>query len=69
MKIETGITLTVYADHDYHFDVSVLSDEMSVTYVEAEFDTHGQRLSFGSIEEMQAVAHAMLKAIELRKAM
>lgn len=64
MAIETGVTLSVYADHDYRFDVEV-SDEFSVVYVEN--GKEGSRVSFGSLDEMEAVAKAMLKAIKLAK--
>jgi hypothetical protein len=65
MAIETGITLTVYADPDYRFEVEV-SDEYSVTYIDGQVD---QRINigFGSLEEMEAVAQAMLKAVKLAK--
>lgn len=60
-KIETSITITVYADPDYHYEV--ISDELlSLDYVEGDRREH---IGFGSIDEMIAVAKAMLKVVEL----
>lgn len=64
MAIETGITLTVYADPDYHFEVTVF-DELSLSYVEG--DRMRENIGFGSLDEMEAVAKAMLKAVKLAK--
>jgi hypothetical protein len=65
MTIETGITLTVYADADYWYEVDI-AEELTLTYKERgrEVDI---RLGFGSLDEMEAVARAMLKAVKLAK--
>jgi len=67
MNIETSITISVYADPDYHFEVSA-GDLIQVTYVERlrEFNVNKDRrtdVSFGSLDEMAAVAKAMLKVV------
>ena len=64
--IETNIVLSVCPDPDYHFDVSV-ADELSVTYVEHGRETANSSVSFGSLEEMEAVAKAMLRVVKLAK--
>ena len=63
--METGVTLSVYPDNeDYSYDVIVCRDELAIVYVEPNLD-HGVRMSFGSIQEMEAVAKAMLRAVKL----
>ena len=65
--IVTDITINVYADPDYHFEVQA-GDVISVRYVE---HVSGDNLatdrrsdvSFGSLDEMEAVAKAMLKVV------
>lgn len=65
MSIATGITLTVYADQDYRYNIEV-SDEMSLVY-EEDGREKDLRISFGSLNEMEAVANAMLRAVKLAK--
>lgn len=65
MTIETGVTFTVYADPDYHFEVEA-SDEYSVTYVDHQV-SQKVNIGFGSLDEMEAVARAMLKAVSVAK--
>lgn len=66
MALETGITLTVYADQDYSYDVKVNASTISVNYVESRLTRdRDTELRFGSLEEMEAVAKAMLKAVKL----
>jgi hypothetical protein len=67
-KFETSVTVSVYPDPDYHFEISA-GDMIKVEYVdhsqgasksnERRFD-----ISFGSLDEMEAVAQAMLKAVK-----
>lgn len=64
-KIETGTTITVYADPDYHYEV-ILDGELSLDYVESN-PQRRDHIGFGSIDEMIAVAKAMLRAAELKK--
>ena len=62
--ILTDVTFTVYPQEDYHYEVCA-GEVLSVTYKEST----GQEifLSFGSLEEMRAVAKAMLKACEVKE--
>lgn len=64
MTVETSLTITVTPDPDYKFDVYVSTDELYVTYSEtARGLKQYQPISFGSREEMEAVAKAMLRAL------
>ena len=65
MSIATGITLTVYVDHDYRYNIEV-SDEMALVY-EEDGREQDLRIGFGSLNEMEAVANAMLRAVKLAK--
>ena len=66
---ETGITLTVYCELDYKYEISY-DEILHITYVEPrESDDYRIDLSFGSIEEMEAVAKAMLKVAQLKREM
>lgn len=63
--IETSITIKVFPDPDYHFEVSA-GDVIMVEYVEHAREGSEERrfdVSFGSIKEMEAVAQAMLKVV------
>lgn len=65
--IVTDITISVYPDPDYHFEVHA-GDTIQVTYVEHlhEHNVASERrsdVSFGSLDEMEAVAKAMLKVV------
>ncbi len=46
--METGITLSIYPDDDYHYDVDVHLDEIAVVYNESGIEK--SRMSFGSSE-------------------
>lgn len=61
----TDITLTVYPQEDYHYEVLVGDEMLSVTYSERAHNS--VRVSFGSIEEMRAVAKAMLAACDMKE--
>ncbi len=65
MAIETGLVITVYADHDYSFVVA----QDAVTYKEdcGDGGVHTVEISFGSIDEMEATAKAMLKMVEFQR--
>ena len=60
--IKTDVMLNVMPDEDYYYEVCV-GEVFSITYKE----NTGQEiyLTFGSSEEMRAVARAMLQACSL----
>jgi hypothetical protein len=62
--IVTDVNFLVYPQEDYYYEVCA-GEVLSITYKESA----GQQvyLSFGSIEEMRAVAKAMLKACEVKE--
>jgi hypothetical protein len=66
MNIVTDTVINVYSDSEYHYSALVSDEELGVTYTE----TDGERkkeISFGSIEEMEAVANAMLRAVRTHR--
>ena len=73
MSIETSVTIGVYPNYSYSYDVYV-GEEYRLIYKEDDIDTlHPERkerstLSFDSLEEMEAVAQAMLRAVRVLRA-
>jgi ribosomal protein L11 len=71
MSIETSVTIGVYPDHSYNYDVYV-GEEYSLIYKEDDIETRERKeratIGFGSIEEMEAVARAMLRAVQTSRA-
>ncbi len=65
MAIETGLVITVYADHDYSYVVA----QDAVTYKEdrGEGDVLAVEIGFGSIDDMEATAKARLKMVEFQR--
>lgn len=65
MAIETGLVITVYAEHDYSYVVA----EGTVTYKEdrGEGGVLAVEISFGSIDQMEATAKAMLMMVEFQR--
>ncbi len=61
-QIETVVQLIVEADPDYHYTVA----PFEVIYHE-HGRTNEHRISFGSVDEMEAVAQAMLKVCEFSR--
>jgi hypothetical protein len=62
--IVTDVNFLVYPQEDYRYEVCA-GEVLSVTYKESTgIETY---ISFGSIEEMRAVAKAMLKACEVKE--
>lgn len=66
MNIETDITISVYPDSDYHFEVTA-GDMFRVEYHEHNISGVTSQVAFGSLDEMEAVANAMLKVVALRR--
>lgn len=62
--IEKGITITVYADYDYFYEVVLHPESQSLNYHEVGNSSASCRVSFGSIEQMEAVAKAMLQTVK-----
>jgi hypothetical protein len=71
MSIETSVTIGVYPSHSYNYDVYV-GEEYSLIYKEDDIETRERKeratITFGSIEEMEAVAQAMLRAVQTYRA-
>jgi hypothetical protein len=68
MSVEVGVVLTVHVDPDWYMEVSCQPEQLSVTYREAG-SAFTAAVNFSSIEEMRAVANAMLLASDtFRKA-
>ena len=65
--METGITLSIYPEDDYHYDVVANIEDISLIYKEQGVEK--TRVAFGNIEEMEAVAKAMLRAAQLGREM
>ena len=65
MAVEIGVELTVYADRDYRY---VIGDG-AIMYKEKR--TNGNDLTveivFGSDDEMEATARAMLRFVEIKR--
>lgn len=57
---DVAVNLIVNAEQDYYYGVDVSCEEMRVTCRYNEMTT--QQVNFGSVEEMRAVAKAMLTA-------
>jgi hypothetical protein len=64
--MKTDITLTVYPQDDYQYEVLV-GEVLSISYREP--GRNDDCMSFGSIEEMRAVAKAMLNACDMKEQM
>ena len=64
--METKTTITVYSDtDDYEYQVEAGPEILSVSYTE--YKQTPVSISFGSIEEMESVAKAMLKLVKLHR--
>ena len=64
--IDSAVTMTVLPDEDYYYDVHIAPDEMGV-FVRDKKGNTSQQLNFGSVEEMRAVARAMLNACSVKE--
>lgn len=60
--IEKAVEFKVYPDPEYHYAVAADLSSLTVTYFEK--NEVRQTVSFGSVEEMEAVAQAMLLAVK-----
>lgn len=64
MTMQTGTQITVYADQDYSYRASY-DEDIQLSYIEGVFEK--KTIHFGSLEEMEAVANAMLKLVKIVK--
>lgn len=63
MMIEKAVTIAVYPEEDYYFEVMVAAEELNIVCKEK--DGRWQQVNFGSREEMRAVAGAILQALDV----
>lgn len=64
MNIQTGITVEVFPDSEYRYEVSVNDELISLNYFE---EGQEREIAFGSLDELEAVANAMLKVAKFYK--
>lgn len=62
--IEKAVTVAVYPEEDYYFEVMVAAEELNIVCREKD-GLATQQVSFGSREEMRAVAGAILQALDV----
>lgn len=65
MAFETEIKISVFPDPDYYFEVVASSEEIYISSTAD--DSISTVIGFGSIEEMESVANAMLTVVKMRK--
>jgi len=65
-KFETTTSIEVFVDPDYHFRVSA-GNMIEVQYIEHGHEEHNVHIGFGSLNEMEAVAMAMLKVVKMQR--
>ena len=65
MSIQTETKITVFADEDYCYEV-INGETLEISYIESTDQKSKSKIyiSFGSKDEMKAVAEAMLKVLE-----
>lgn len=64
--ITVDVMLTVSPADDYYFDVTAAAEELNVIVRDGNMKIT-QQVNFGSVEEMRAVAKAMLQACKLKE--
>ncbi len=62
--INSEMRITLYADHDYKYTVFA-GYEYGIVYLD--ILDNKRELTFGSLDEMEAVAKTMLKVVKLAK--
>lgn len=67
--IEHAVVLTVLPNDDYYFDIYAAPSELGVFVRTMGTGDTTQQVNFGSIEEMRAVAKAMLNACDMKEQM
>jgi len=68
MSIENSVSITVSTDLDYKYEVNC-GDEISLHYKEKEITSDPVYIRFGILNEMEAVAKAMLQAVKVAREM
>ncbi len=62
---EYKISVQPFGENDYHYEVSITDLGYYLAYCEVGRET--DTIAFGSAEEMEAVANAMLKLVKMVK--
>lgn len=62
MAFETSTTVAVYTNAGYHYEARAADGAVSLNYLEG--DKSEKQLCFASLDEMEAVAMAMLSAVK-----
>lgn len=68
MSIENSISITVFTDLDYEYEV-ICGDEILLHYKEKESTGVPVYIGFGNLNEMEAVAKAMIQAVKVAREM
>lgn len=64
--ITVDVMLTVSPEDDYYFEVTASAEELNIIARDQDAKIT-QQVNFGSVEEMRAVAKAMLQACKLKE--
>jgi len=67
--METKVEITINPDTDYFYTIKVMDIELSVSYTEhpqdINQDPRHKTIFFSSLDEMEKVAEAMMKAVKM----
>jgi hypothetical protein len=67
--METKVEITINPDTDYFYTIKVMDIELSVSYTEhprdINQDPRHKIIFFSSLDEMEKVAEAMMKAVKM----
>lgn len=64
--METTTKITIHVDCEYEYDVEASSDTIQLSYREILSDSHTQvDIAFATLDEMEAVAQAMLRVVKI----
>ena len=65
-KTEVVVDLKLITEYGYYHGVHIAGDEMKLVYRD-DAEDYETSISFASLEEMENLAHAMLRAIKMTK--
>jgi len=65
--MEIGVTLTVYSDDEYRYEIESGADCIELRYIETCEGPVTAHIGFGSYEEMEAVGKALIQASKMAK--